>query len=85
VETEGRLKVEVVNDPVGECKNARLKRLLCAMGDGEMRFKARFYRERQAAEGIFSDAQEEDIMGRTRCGTSLASGGSLQLLPITVN
>ena len=28
------------------------------MGDGKMRFKARFYRERQAAEGIFSDAQD---------------------------
>ena len=71
---------------LGKAKNVRLKRLLCAMGDREMRFKARFYRERQAAEGIFSDAQEEDIMGRTRCGTSLAARGSLQLLlPITAN
>ena len=52
------------------------------MGDGKMRFKARFYRERQAAEGIFSDAQEEDIMGRTRCGTSLAAGGRFSYSPL---
>jgi hypothetical protein len=70
---------------LGNAKNARLKRLLCAMGDGEMRFKARLYRERQAAEGIFSDAQEEDIMGRTRCGTLPRCRGSLQLLSIMAN
>jgi hypothetical protein len=28
---------------LGNAKNARLKRLLCAMGDREMRFNARFY------------------------------------------
>jgi len=59
------------------------------MGDREMRFKTRFYRERHAAEGIFTDAQEEHIMERTRCGTFLAAGGVASATPhygeLTIN
>ena len=69
---------------VGRAKKARLKRLLCAMGDSTMRFKGRLYIDGQAADEIFSLAQE-DIMRRTRCGISGAGGQSLRLLPITAN
>jgi hypothetical protein len=67
---EDRSRVEAVrNDPGRECVKGTVETALCAMGDREMRFKTRFYRERQAAERIFSDAQEEDIMGWVRyCG-----------------
>ena len=70
---------------LGNAKNARLKRLLCTMGDREMRFKARFYRERQGAEGILGDAQEEEHYGEDTVRNFPRCGGSLQLLPITVN
>jgi hypothetical protein len=46
-------------------KSAQVKGLLYTTGDSETRRKAVLYGNRQVTAGIFSNAQQEDVMRRT--------------------
>jgi hypothetical protein len=68
-----------------DVRKAQVKRALCTTGDSEMGPKAVLYGNRHVAAGIFSNAQQEDVMRRTQWGICGIVRGSLRMLPITAN
>ena len=66
-------------------KSAQVKGLFCTTGDSEMRPKAVLYGNRRVAAGIFSNAQQEEVMRRKYWGNLRHCAGSLRMLPITAN
>jgi hypothetical protein len=66
-------------------KSAQVKGLLYTTGDSETRPKVVLYGNRQVTAGIFSNAQQEDVMRRTQWGICGIVWGSLRMLPITAN